>query len=537
MRFLLLYASLTVIFFSCSAVAEREPVTETKTVEMVSTAGSTVGSSEEKTAPPAIREAEKEKSKMFLDSLETKSGGVMGSPGLDAGFADDKLLCSGKSYSDGTFLFFPLEHRINSDHIQANVIHGESELTVQISRQGKRQVDVVLPVSRQVRVPIPLDILFIFDTTGSMGEEIQRLKTTIELIYLNLTSLSVETLLRFGMVLYRDVRDEYVTNVIPLTGNLSQFQQSLSKVEAGGGGDFPEDLQSALHDALRIIEWNDAGISLCFIITDAPPHLDYGQTYTYVDAVHDAREAGIKIFGVGTGGLNLQGEIVLRQIAQYTAAKYIFLTYGETGESEGGRIDSVSHHTGSNYQTDKLDSIIIRIAKEELHHQTDHPVATGEEYFIAAPVEYEEREETMSKLFGQALSQLVDYSTYRLKERTTASIIPVIPADEMNSLDAEYFTEQLMIALSRNDTFRTVERRNLQTILEELELQLSGLIDEHNAVKVGDLLGTQVLVSSNLYMKENEYELFLKLLRVATGEILSVTKTRIDKRLGLSNPH
>ena len=78
-----------------------------------------------------------------------------------------------------------------------------------------------------------------------------------------------------------------------------------------------------------------------------------------------------------------------------------------------------------------------------------------------------------------------------------------------------------------------MEREDLQKVLTELELQLSGLADEKQAVKVGKLLGAGLLVDGRLYPKEAAFELFLKLLRVETGEVLSVTKARIDRRLGL----
>ncbi|HRS66261.1 MAG TPA: hypothetical protein P5519_10305, partial [Spirochaetia bacterium] len=69
--------------------------------------------------------------------------------------------------------------------------------------------------------------------------------------------------------------------------------------------------------------------------------------------------------------------------------------------------------------------------------------------------------------------------------------------------------------------------------LEELELQLSGLVDEKNAAKVGYLLGAEVLITGTLYVKDGKYEIFVKLLRVSTGEILAVTRAKIDKKLGL----
>ena len=285
------------------------------------------------------------------------------------------------------------------------------------------------------------------------------------------------------------------------------------------------------------LDWNRNGIRLSFIITDAPPHLDYKQEYNYIQASKAARREGIKIYSVGTGGLDLMGEYILRQISQYTGAKYIFLTYGEKGESEGGEPGSVSHHTGANYQTDKLEAIIIRFAREELSHLTDQPVDQEEDYFQAQKLADEEREETLKKLFEMALSQLVDYSSFNLAAGVRAAVLPIAAMNEELAPTAEYFTEQLILSLDSSESlreiFRQVERKDLQSILTELELQLSGLVEESQAARVGAILNAEVLIIGKLYLKERRYELFLKLLRVENGEILSVTKAILDRKLGL----
>jgi hypothetical protein len=335
------------------------------------------------------------------------------------------------------------------------------------------------------------------------------------------------------MVLYKDKGDEYDTKVVPLTGDLETFRSSLELVEASGGGDTPEDLQAALERSLHDIDWNRDGIRLGFIITDAPPHLDYGQEYTYADASVEARKRGIKLFSVGTGGLPLSGEYILRQIAQYTGGKYIFLTYGETGESEGGEPGSVSHHTGANYQTDKLEAIIIRFAKEELSHLTEEPFEEDDPYFQAIKIASEEREETLGKLFRMALDQLSDYSTYPLRENAVAAILPVEPATEDLGLNAEYFTEQMMLALREHNELTLVDRANIEAVMNELKFQLSGLTDSDTVAEVGELLNAEFLLAGKLYMPDG-YELFLRLLRVETGEVLSVTKAVIDGELGLA---
>ncbi|HSV98161.1 MAG TPA: VWA domain-containing protein [Spirochaetota bacterium] len=449
-------------------------------------------------------------------------------------FYKKKALVSGKTYSDGIYLFFPSEYDTKYTSFRATVTVGQLKREVLFDRQGKREITVPMEMERPVQKNVPLDIVFILDTTGSMGEEISRLKSTIEIINLNLASLSTRPKIRFGMVLYKDKDDEYLTKIVPLTGDLDKFRSELDRVNASGGGDEPEDLQSALQDTIKKIAWNTDGIRLAYIITDAPPHLDYGQEYTYATAAKDARRAGIKIFSVGTGGLNLMGEYILRQIAQYTSAAYIFLTYGEKGESEGGREGSVSHHTGANFQTDKLESIIIRLTKEELSHLTDAPLESGESYIQATKIEEEQNEETLRKLFDMTVVQLVDYSSIGIAAGTPVSLIPFSSAEAADKSNAEYFAEQMNFAISRNRTFKTVERRDLQKILKELELGMTGMVEDENAVKVGKLIGARMIVTGRLYAKNKNYEVFLKLLRVETGEVLSVNKLMIDRRLGIS---
>ena len=284
---------------------------------------------------------------------------------------------------------------------------------------------------------------------------------------------------------------------------------------------------------MNAMDWNQGGVRVGFIITDAEAHLDYGRQYTYIDAANDARARGIKLFSIGTGGLGLEGEYQLRQISQLTDAKYIFLTYGETGESEGGKPGSVSHHTGSNWVAEKLEAIIIRFVKEEVAYLSETPLEVDESYFTARKVDDESRDQTLEKLFTEAIGNLLDYSTYRIKRETSLAILPMAVSGEGLGATAEYFSEHLSLAAAGVGRFTLVERKDLQNLLTELELQLSGLIDEASAARLGGFLGADVLVSGTLYRRPDRYELFLKLVRVSTAEILSVTRARLDLGLGL----
>ena len=469
--------------------------------------------------------------RIMIQLLDTDGNSV---PNALIRIADgDRMLESGLTHADGTYQFNPSLYAQGIAEYQVEVVAGGDKYPRVISRDGPRTVEIALQTKRLLPERIPLDITFVLDTTGSMGEEIARLKRTMEIIHLNLTSSSLPVDLRFGMVLYKDRGDEYVVKRVDLTGDIQQFRADLDPVDAIGGGDTPEDLQAALDSAVRELKWNDSGIRLAFVITDAPPHLDYGQAYDYSHAARDARSLGVKIFTVGTGGLEVDGEYVLRQISQFTGAKYIFLTYGERGESEGGRPGSVSHHTGANFVTDKLEAIIIRFAKEELSFLTDSPITDEDTYFTARKIDSEERERTLYLLFSQAIEQLAAYATIDLDAGMPAAVLPVQGEDGSDAADSEYFTEQLVLAASRSSEFRLVERENLQEIIEEQKLQLSGLTDSATVTRIGELMNASLLVSGTLYHRDS-FELFLKLLRVETGEVLSVTKAIIDPALGLS---
>ncbi|RLC54320.1 MAG: hypothetical protein DRH89_09620, partial [Candidatus Cloacimonadota bacterium] len=449
-------------------------------------------------------------------------------------FAGKTELESGLSYSDGRYLFFPSEYKRRYYEYRLEVKYSGITKKVMIYRQGKREIDITMVnIQKASSEDIPLDILFILDTTGSMGEEIRRLRNSIEIINLNISEISPTPNIRYGMVLYRDIEDRYNTKIIPLNDSLPEFQGQLSMVKADGGGDRPENLQAALEDALTKISWRKNGVRLAFIITDAPPHLNYNQKYTYVSAVHDAKRKGIKLFSIGTGGLPLSGEFVLRQISQYTFANYVFLTYGEKGESEGGAPGSVSHHTGENFQTDKLEAIIIRKVKEELHNYFGKPLSGGDEYLQATKIDEEEKKVTLEKLFGMAITQLKDYSSLRIPNNTPAAVLPIMCSKEKLKVNAEYFTANLLYAFSKAKTFKAIERDDLQKIIEEQKLQLTGLTDINKAVEVGKIMGADMLIAGELYEKEGCFELYLKLLNVKTAEVLSVTKTKIDKSLGL----
>jgi hypothetical protein len=115
-----------------------------------------------------------------------------------------------------------------------------------------------------------LDVVIVFDSTGSMGGEIDQVKDQVRRIGSTLLTLVPKA--RISLVTYRDHGDDYVAKGIPLTGDLRQIEYFLSGVEAGGGGDLPEAVDEGMKWALENNKFRPSARKVMLIFGDAPPH-------------------------------------------------------------------------------------------------------------------------------------------------------------------------------------------------------------------------------------------------------------------------
>jgi TolB-like protein len=449
------------------------------------------------------------------------------------GQSSGKRVDYGLSYSDGVFYVYPAMYP--SARYRVSARSAGAEARAELARNGARSVELALSTTRKAPAIVTLDVAFVLDTTGSMGEEIESLKASIDLINANLMTLKPRPIIRFALVLYKDKGDEYVTRRTDFTSDVGLFAAELSSAYASGGGDGPEDLEAALKETIEGLSWSPDALRAAFVITDAQAHLDYADGYTYLDACMGARRRGVKIYSVGTGGLDAEGEYQLRQIAQLTQARYIFLTYGERGDSDGGSVASVSHHVGSNFAADRLEVIVVRFLKDEYARWAAQAVEIDESYLEAVRIDSETRDQTVAKLFDAAIQDLLAMSTIRVSSETRCSVLPISVAGGAKGLEgtAEYFSTNLLLAATRSKSFVVIDRKDLQKVLEELELGVSGLVDEASAAKVGKAYGAEVLIVGELYRRSDRLDLFLKLVRVETAEVLALAAVRIDPKLGL----
>ena len=271
-----------------------------------------------------------------------------------------------KTYSDGRALFHPATAADPTSQQRprytATVSKGGVSEQVEL-RAETRAYDVRLDTTAPA-APVALDVVFLIDTTGSMGDEIDRLKANITSMAEKIATLPVAPDVRYGMTLYRDRGDLFETRTFDLTADQVAFGAALDEVQADGGGDTPEDLNAGLRDAVDKQSWRgDDAVKLVFVVADAPPHLDYAGSPSYAATALDAAARGIKVLPIGASGLDPQGEYVMRQLAQVTLGRFVFLTYGVAG---GPGESTPMEVERDQYSVLPLDELVVQLVADEL---------------------------------------------------------------------------------------------------------------------------------------------------------------------------
>ena len=131
---------------------------------------------------------------------------------------------------------------------------------------------------------------------------------------------------RWGLVVYRDHGDDYVTRSSTFA-DIDSFVEKLGEQEASGGGDQPEAMDLAI-DASAELSWRSGPDTarMVFLVADAPTHEGCRGEALRSSSVLEHRDAGTAIYPVGASGVTDEAEAELRLAAKVTGGQYIFLT-------------------------------------------------------------------------------------------------------------------------------------------------------------------------------------------------------------------
>lgn len=199
-----------------------------------------------------------------------------------------------------------------------------------------RWVDPVINPVTTAPPAARLEIVFVLDTTGSMGALLDGAKQRIWGI-VNEVMQESHSSVRIGLVAYRDRGDEYVTKVLPLTADLDQVYTTLMDYRAIGGGDDEEDVRTALAEAVYKASWSPASSDLAqiiFLVGDAPPHNDYGNSADTIVTANTAVQRGIVVNTIQCGTMGNTTR-AWKEIAEHGNGQYFAI-------ADNGAVQTIS---------------------------------------------------------------------------------------------------------------------------------------------------------------------------------------------------
>ncbi len=172
------------------------------------------------------------------------------------------------------------------------------------------------------------DVVFVFDTTGSMGGEIEEMQSAVIGFSDAIAKAGIDY--RLGLTEYKDFEGDpcgdpgdfpyKVYNGGVLTEKNTEMRGWIESLEATGGNDGPESLLAGLAHAVADQKWRPDAGKIVIVITDAPPHDDghkcNQEGNTLKGIVPQLRKAGIVTHVIGPN------HDAIRQIASGTGGAF-----------------------------------------------------------------------------------------------------------------------------------------------------------------------------------------------------------------------
>ncbi len=178
-----------------------------------------------------------------------------------------------------------------------------------------------------------IEVLFVLDTTGSMGGLIEGAKLKIWSIANQMLRANPTPRLRMGLLGYRDRGDAYVTKFFDLSEDIDTIYAKLQQFNADGGGDTPESVNQALQEAVTRPSWSQDSkvLKIVFLVGDAPPHMDYQNDIKYPVSCRMAAKRDLIINTIQCGQM---AETVpfWQEIASLSGGSY--MSIGQTGDMQ-----------------------------------------------------------------------------------------------------------------------------------------------------------------------------------------------------------
>ncbi|MDJ1473480.1 carboxypeptidase-like regulatory domain-containing protein [Xanthocytophaga flava] len=244
--------------------------------------------------------------------------------------------------------------KITKVHLLETIVDGQP-YQIQQPRLFQEGINS-MRIRQACTVPSIVDIAFVVDATGSMGDEIRYLQAELQDVMTRVKDSLVSSKVRLGSVFYRDHTDQYLTRKTNLSTDFNTTTRFIQDQRADGGGDFPEAVDEALKVAIEDLSWTEeATARLLFLILDAPPHGDSASIARIQQLTKKAAAKGIRIIPVTASGIDKSTEYLFRSIALASNGTYVFLT------DDSGVGNAHIKPTTDHYEVELLNTLLVKL--------------------------------------------------------------------------------------------------------------------------------------------------------------------------------
>ena len=204
-----------------------------------------------------------------------------------------------------------------------------------------------------------VDIVWAVDATGSMGDELEFLKTELLDVINRVKFINPDLAVRTGSVFYRDEGDDYICKSSALTDDAVKTVEYIRQQQAGGGGDYPEAVHTALEEAIGKQPWSSNAVArICFLVLDASPHTEPAVLESIQRSIRLAAQKGIRIVPVSASGIQKDTEFLMKFFGLATNGSYVFLT------DHSGIGGKHLEPTTDEYKVEMLNDLLVRLITE-----------------------------------------------------------------------------------------------------------------------------------------------------------------------------